>query len=52
MEELSDNQSRQLRRTRCANEKRIGVKRIMVEPVELVDIDESRIMVNSGIWER
>ena len=39
LEVLSVDQARQLRRTRCANEKRIGKRRATIVPVKVVDID-------------
>ena len=42
-EDLSADQARQLRRTRCSNEKRSGIRRVMIEPVNIVDVDGNRI---------
>jgi hypothetical protein len=43
MEDLSVNQARQLRRTRCANEKLMGRCKTMIEPVAVLDIHGNRI---------
>jgi len=42
-EDLSADQACQLRRTRCSNEKRFGIRRVMIEPVNIVDVDGNRI---------
>ena len=43
MEDLSTEQARQLRRTRCTNEKRTGKRKVLVTPVKIFDIDGNRI---------
>jgi hypothetical protein len=43
MEDLSTEQARQLRRTRCTSEKRTGRRKVLVTPVKIFDIDGNRI---------
>ena len=42
-EDLSVDQARQLRHTRCSNEKRFGIRKVMIESVNVVDVDGNRI---------